>query len=263
MYNCCILKTMKSQGQAKLIDLGRHEITIEGRLIIYTLRRSQRARLIWLNIRRETGLIVTVPPQYDIDQISDYLALNSAWIIRNLNKYCPVKEDQLEKPEYLESPSYTIRYLGKNLKVMQQKTFLENPSITIKNDRLIVNVCRLEKQQSIVQLENWLKAQAVNLIYKKTLILSQKMGVVFNKIKIRDQKSRWGSCSCRKNLNFNWRLIMAPEPVLEYVIIHELCHIIEMSHSSLFWSLVSRYCPKWKEYRDWLDAHGHELYACI
>jgi len=251
---------MKSQGQSKLIDLGRHEITIAGRLILYTLRRSQRARLIWLNIRRETGLVVTVPPQYDINQISDYLLLNSAWIIRNLNKYCPGKETQLEKPGL--SP-YTIRYLGKSLKVMQQKTFLENPSIILKNDRLIINVCRLEKQQSAAQLESWLKSQAVNLICKKTLILSRKMGIVFNQIKIKDQKSRWGSCSCRKNLNFNWRLIMAPEPVLEYVIIHELCHIIEMSHSSLFWSLVSKYCPNWKEYRDWLDAHGHELYSCI
>ncbi len=111
------------------------------------------------------------------------------------------------------------------------------------------------------KLEQWLQTRAKTLITSKVKLFSQKMGLSYNRVVIRDQKSRWGSCSCLKNLNFNWRLIMAPEPVMDYVIVHELCHLKEMSHSKSFWNLVARYCPNWHDYRDWLDEHCIELNA--
>jgi len=78
------------------------------------------------------------------------------------------------------------------------------------------------------------------------------MGIDYGKITIRDQDSRWGSCSSQGNLNFSWRLIKTPQEVLEYVIIHELAHIKHMDHSKQFWELVEQYDPLYREHRRWL-----------
>jgi predicted metal-dependent hydrolase len=81
------------------------------------------------------------------------------------------------------------------------------------------------------------------------------------RIQIRDQRSRWGSCSTTGTLSFNWRLVLAPFEVLDYVVVHELCHMRQANHSSRFWKLVEERRPNWRAQRDWLDRHGPELMA--
>lgn len=84
-------------------------------------------------------------------------------------------------------------------------------------------------------------------------------GGTYTSITIRDQKSRWGSCSSRGTLSFNYRLIFAPPIVLDYVVVHELCHLTYMDHSKNFWNKVASVMPDYKEHRQWLKDHGHEL----
>lgn len=81
----------------------------------------------------------------------------------------------------------------------------------------------------------------------------------YSRIQIRDQKTRWGSCSSKGTLSFNWRLMLAPPGVLDYVVVHELCHLTHMNHSRDFWNCVSAILPDYKEKRNWLKEHGHEL----
>jgi len=99
--------------------------------------------------------------------------------------------------------------------------------------------------------------KAVNLHvnnWSKSLRVSPKV------VKIKEQKKRWGSASSRGNLNFNWRLSMAPDSVLEYVVVHELCHFHHMNHSKEFWNLVESVMPDYKSRREWLKKHGHEFF---
>lgn len=84
-------------------------------------------------------------------------------------------------------------------------------------------------------------------------------GQTYSSITIRDQKSRWGSCSSRKTLSFNYRLIFAPPQVLDYVVIHEICHLTHMNHSKDFWGLVAEIMPDYKVHKKWLQDHGQEL----
>ncbi len=110
------------------------------------------------------------------------------------------------------------------------------------------------------QLEKWYRKEALAVIGQKALEYAQSLSVHFESIRIKDQRSRWGSCSSKGNLNFNWRIVMAPEPVCDYVIIHELCHLVFMDHSMNFWNLVKSICPEYQQYKKWLKENGKQLY---
>ena len=101
--------------------------------------------------------------------------------------------------------------------------------------------------------------KALKIIPKRVEYYSKIIGVSYGKITIRNQASRWGSCSAKGNLNFNCLLMLCPAELLDYVVIHELCHLKEMNHSKKFWSEVSRFCPGYEQYKKWLKEHGNEL----
>lgn len=106
------------------------------------------------------------------------------------------------------------------------------------------------------QIINWLKAQARSVLNAEVHAMSGRYGFKVNNIAIKDTRSRWGSCSVKTNLNFNWRLIMTPPDVLRYVVIHETAHLEEMNHSQRFWALVEKRCPDYQTQRNWLKNHG-------
>jgi len=97
------------------------------------------------------------------------------------------------------------------------------------------------------------------IIPQKAAYFAARLGVTYGRITIRRQRTKWGSCSSKGNLNFNCTLAMAPEPVLDYVVVHELCHRLEMNHSPAFWKLVEGIFPDYKACRRWLNDHGNEL----
>lgn len=102
--------------------------------------------------------------------------------------------------------------------------------------------------------------KAREIFEQKVSYYAQMMGVSYGRIAIRDQKTRWGSCSGEGNLNFNWRLIFAPAGVLDYVVVHELAHRKEMNHSPRFWMVVEDTMPEYRKYQKWLKENGRGLH---
>lgn len=102
---------------------------------------------------------------------------------------------------------------------------------------------------------------ASNRIPERIDFYAKGMKAEFNQVRIKDQKSRWGSCSAKRNLNFNWRLVMTPDYVMDYVIVHELCHLTYMNHSADFWKYVEAVMPDYKRAKLWLRENGEELMA--
>ena len=126
----------------------------------------------------------------------------------------------------------------------------------------------LESQQSVREMwGNRLSAQdiqaladqAVKIIPEKVRYFAGKIGVDYGRITIRNQKTGWGSCSGKGNLNFNWQLVLIPEELVDYVVVHELCHLTHMDHSKAFWALVESVCPDYRTHRKWLKEHGQRL----
>lgn len=109
-------------------------------------------------------------------------------------------------------------------------------------------------------IRSTLSVRALERIRSRVNFYSPLIGVQPGRIAIRDQKSRWGSCSSKGNLNFNWKLIMAPPQVLDYVVIHELCHLLEFNHSPRFWQLVYDRMPDYEAWKKWLKLHTDDLY---
>lgn len=112
------------------------------------------------------------------------------------------------------------------------------------------------------RLEAPYRQAAKEYIPKRAEYYAAQLGVSYNRITIRDQKTRWGSCSGKGNLSFNWRLILAPPKILDYVVVHELCHRREMNHSPRFWALVESILPDYKQSRKWLKENGDKLTLC-
>ena len=105
--------------------------------------------------------------------------------------------------------------------------------------------------------------KAMRIIPKRVEYYAKIMDISYGRITIRNQKTRWGSCSAKGYLNFNCLLVMCPKEVLDYVVVHELCHLKEMNHSKNFWGLVELFCPDYEQYKKWLKIYGNELIGRI
>lgn len=132
--------------------------------------------------------------------------------------------------------------------------------LEVKDGVCMLSLAEPENEAAVrAALKQTLSKRALIRVREVLETYAPRIGVTFGRVAIRDQKSRWGSCSAKGNLNFNWKLIMAPEEALRYVVIHELCHRIEFNHSERFWKLVSAQMPEYEAWKKWLKAHGGEL----
>lgn len=113
----------------------------------------------------------------------------------------------------------------------------------------------------IASIGRWYRREARQLLAIVVDQESERLGAEPGKLSVRDQRTRWGSCSAKGDLSFSWRLILTPPEVLRYVVIHELCHLRELNHSKRFWELLDEAMPGWKAHADWLREHSYEIGA--
>ena len=144
-------------------------------------------------------------------------------------------------------------YLGKayTLEVRQYLSY-KRPGVMLEGDQLVVLTARKDSGVIEAAVKEWYLEQAKRVVSKRVRFYQNRMQEQVESIRIKDVKSRWGSCSSKRNLNFNWRLVMAPMEVLDYVVVHELCHLREMNHSKAFWNLVEEILPDYRKSREWL-----------
>lgn len=110
------------------------------------------------------------------------------------------------------------------------------------------------------RVKDFLKKEAVDKLAEISIKTAEKIGVKIASVTVKDTKSRWGSCSTKGNINYNWRIVLAPKEVIDYLVCHEVSHLKHPNHSTDFWKTVESLCPSYKDSRNWLKTHGKELY---
>jgi predicted metal-dependent hydrolase len=233
----------------------QHRLSIGGRSVAYTLRRSDRAKHARLEIGPRGGLTVIVPATYDSDHLRQLLLQKRRWITAKLDQYGETESEARQSPV---KAGDTVPFLGNALRIQTRPWSGESGLVSVDGQNLVVSVAACSRDLRPA-LEKWYRAQARDRIEPMVDGFCARMGVSHNRVTLKSHRSLWGSCSRKRNLNFNWRLVMTPLPVIEYVVIHELAHLKEMNHSPRFWRLVERHCPKWRDHRKWLREHSQQL----
>lgn len=198
---------------------------------------------------------VRVPKSLSKRRIRELITKRIPWIKTQLKE---VLELPIKPKEYVSGE--TFPYLGRNyrLKVTQGN----ETSIKLKGCYLSATILKTDKNADETirsMLVSWYRQHAETRLGEKTDRLAKIVGVQPNSIKVRNYKSRWGSCFITGDISYNWRVILAPHRIVDYVVVHELCHLLEHNHSSRYWKHVERYVPDWKDCRNWLRTNSHSL----
>lgn len=147
-------------------------------------------------------------------------------------------------------PVNTMWFLGKEYPIQFIKSGKE--CIMFCNDEFLIYASKHNKETINRLMEAWYRKKAKEIFFKRVTYFMPFIGKKVNRIAIRGQHTRWGSCSSIGNLNFNWRLMLAPAEIVDYVVVHELCHLLHMNHSKEFWQCVEGILPNYKQLKDWL-----------
>ena len=224
-------------------------------MIPYTHKTHPRATKIKITIKPSGEIIVTSPrfaPQW---QITKFVESNLPWIEKTLAKL---------RSRRSVSSTDSIQIFGNTYQKAIEYSSEKPVGIYIERNRLVLNPLSPITSQTwtpahLKQLNRFLKNTATNYIVPRTHQLAEKMTISFKNITLKEQSTRWGSCSSQGNLNFNWRLVHFEPTVIDYVIIHELAHRTHMDHSSRFWALVRKFDPEYARHKGVLKRSSIEV----
>jgi predicted metal-dependent hydrolase len=222
------------------------------------VRRHPAARRLTLRVSKtKRAVLVTVPEQCRMEEASRFVESNLDWVRERLgNVPEPVPfEDGAKVP--LRGRLHCLCFTGVSRARSGARSVVEVDTTSGATPRLVV-AGRLEHASR--RLKDWLQEQARTDLDASVSRYGRELGVKARSISLRDQTSRWGSCTAGGLLSFSWRLVMAPAHVLDYVAAHEVAHLLEMNHGPRFWKHVARCMPRLEEAKRWLRSHGADLH---
>ena len=233
-------------------------ITLDGTPLTYRLRRSARRTLGF--VIDETGLTVTAPTRCTIAIIEDAIQRKRCWI---QNKIALYRQQNLTKPipPHWENGS-TLPYLGKDITLVIETAATRRITIHAETDRLCIRIPATATQPPELgtHLKKWLKTQAHTLLAQRLEHYAAQMNVSYDTFRLSGARTRWGSCSAKRHIRLNWRLIHCDITLIDYVAIHELAHLTEMNHSTRFWAIVRQWYPTPEQARQRLREQSARLF---
>lgn len=223
-----------------------HSILIDGREAPVELRRLARARRITLALdTRSGGFRLTLPPHVGEREALAFLKAQDDWVRRALARL----PHATPFADGVKLPVMGIDRVIRHCPDAKRGVWLEDAAICVSGDAV-----HLERR-----LHDFLRRLAEREIAPRAVEMAGRLAIRIGRVSIRDQKSRWGSCSASGDIRFNWRLICAPPAVMDYVVAHEVAHLVHLNHSPAFWRVVSSLCPDWRRHRGWLRSSGAVL----
>lgn len=237
------------------------ELRLTHETLSYTIDRRRR-RTVGVVVRRDGRVEVHAPlatPMTEVRRIVDEFR---PWIERKRDEV----KDRLRKKRLRRfADGETIPFLGETLRLSVVES--DRPAmepVVRQGDTLVVRISaglNPTSRSAVVRYAviRWLLDAARDVLHEHHVSASRRVGKSARRVVVKDMATRWGSCGPDRNMSLNWRLVFAPPDVIDYVLVHELCHIEHPNHSRRFWQKVQSHCEKWREGRTWLRRHGDEL----
>lgn len=233
-----------------MAEAQSHQIDLLGNPLKYEVRRSADASEPRIDV--DIHDVTVVVPEDDDVQPTELLKENAAWVVDKQRKYESYRE---QIPDRTFEAGERFLFLGEDCELViepRQNHAVDEGSIYLRKSTV--------RQSSVKQvLENFYRSRARETFEKRADYYASQMGVEYKQIEIRNQRTKWGSCSTTGTLGLNWRLMMAPHEIIDYIIIHELAHLRETNHNRAFWSLVREYDPNYNDHAQWLEEHSVQL----
>jgi predicted metal-dependent hydrolase len=228
------------------------ELVFDGFMYLVRLSRHRRARRYTLRIHPATReVVLTIPPRGNVKEAKAFAERHGGWIAARLGRL----PEAVPFAHGTTLPLRDVRHRIVHRRNVRGTVWRE---IDERGNRLI---CVAGETEHVGRrVTDFLRREAKRDLEAATRRYAEHLGVKIKRIAIRDQSSRWGSCSTTGVLSFSWRLVLAPPFVLDYLAAHEVAHLIEMNHSRRFWRLLERLCPSMARAKVWLDVHGPDLH---
>ncbi len=209
--------------------------------------RSKRKTLS-LTINENAELIIRAPKRLSIEKIQDFINKKENWI----NRKKRLIENQIKD---VTSNHNKLLYLGTLFPINVEQNASKELFFT--GEEFIAN--SIEPDSLSLSIKKWYKNKFKEIALPRVAYFANKHNLMVNQVRIKNQKTMWGSCSSKNNINLNYLLLMAPMGVIDYVIVHELVHTIHRNHSTDFWDSVESIMPEFQEHKRWLKKNGYKL----
>jgi len=224
--------------------------------IPYTVRRSDRARHARIDVGPD-GVEVVVPRRMALRHVQPFVEEKRPWIERTLRRY---RAAEVAVPAADLRDGGFLPYLGRRLELrVRVEPGRRRAHVALRGDRVEVRVAAPGREPLRAAVESWLRRRAREEIGLRLDAAVARAGTRYTSLSIRNQRTRWGSCSSTGSMSFNHRLLLAPEEILDYVIEHEVAHLEVLDHSPRFWRLLASRSPRYREHERWLRRHGVAL----
>lgn len=234
-------------------------VNFGSRQIGFCVKRSSRRKTVGIAVDMDGSVIVTAPKSLAGETLKEVVRKKARWILgkqdhfRRINALFPTKEFTSGEEVLLLGKRYRLKVTANgqlpNLSQQGRRIHVSIPSVSEDEKKRVIRGL----------LKDWYVEHATALIGQRVARFSMKIGVRPKIFKVRDQEKRWGSCSKSGVLRFNWKIIMAPASIVDYVAVHELCHLKFQNHSHAFWELVASVLPDYQERREWLKKNAPTL----
>jgi predicted metal-dependent hydrolase len=231
-------------------------LLLGGREVEWRLVRSRTAKKLRIKVGPD-GVVVVLPEGRDEREATAFLSSQCTWVAKQLVRICQLRA--LRRPSAQDDEHILFRGDKVAVRVVLSQTWRAPNKVAIEHDTITVTCKPGNKTAPARSLENWLRKQARERIEQHIAEVGKRLKRAPNRIYVMGQRTKWGNCSAVGNLSFNWRLVMAPDFVLHYIVTHEMVHLAVPDHSRKFWLTVQSLCPETERARQWLVANGHRI----
>ena len=234
----------------------QQRIILRGSRVDYDVVVSRTARQA--RIRVGPGGVEVVRPEGASDRdVSAFLRRNESWVLAQLDRVASLRA--LRRPVRRQSGEILYRGERTPVRVEFLDTKARGNRVVLSEGEIVVRRGPETQTPAVRGLENWLRGQARSAIADYLPVMTVRIGQEPGRVYVMGQRTKWGNCSSRRNLSFNWRLILAPDFVLRYLVAHEAVHLVVPDHSAKFWLTVQSICPDMERAKQWLSRHHAEL----